>query len=81
MCIRDSVSIMLPEGRYSAILESENIQGETEFEIFGDEKDVLIVVDSVYGMSTNIWIFALATIITIEIIIIYSIWKKNISLS
>ena len=75
------VSIMLPEGRYSAILESENIQGETEFEIFGDEKDVLIVVDSVYGMSTNIWIFALATIITIEIIIIYSIWKKNISLS
>ena len=45
------VSIMLPEGRYSAILESENIQGETEFEIFGDEKDVLIVVDSVYGMS------------------------------
>nr|AIF20612.1 hypothetical protein [uncultured marine thaumarchaeote KM3_90_H07] len=75
------VSIMLPEGRYSAILESENIQGETEFEIFGDEKDVLIVVDSVYGMSTNIWIFALATIITIEIIIIYSIWKKNIKLS
>ena len=75
------VSIMLPEGRYSAILESENIQGETEFEIFGDEKDVLIVVDSVYGMSTNIWIFALATIITIEIIIIYSIWKKNISVS
>ena len=75
------VNIMLPEGRYSAILESENIQGETEFEIFGDEKDVLIVVDSVYGMSTNIWIFALATIITIEIIIIYSIWKKNISLS
>ena len=75
------VSIMLPEGRYSAILESENIQGETEFEIFGDEKEVLIVVDSVYGMSTNIWIFALATIITIEIIIIYSIWKKNISVS
>ena len=31
------VNIMLPEGRYSAILESENIQGETEFEIFGDE--------------------------------------------
>ena len=75
------VNIMLPEGRYSAILESENIQGETEFEIFGDEKEVLIVVDSVYGMSTNIWIFALATIITIEIIIIYSIWKKNISVS
>ena len=75
------VSVILPEGRYLAILESENIQGETEFEIFGDEKDVLIVVDSIYGMSTNIWIFALATIITIEIIIIYSIWKKNIKSS
>lgn len=72
------VKMILPEGRYLARLESENIQGETEFEIFTDEKDVLILVDSMYGMSTNIWIFILSTIITIEIVIIYTIWKKNI---
>ena len=72
------VRIILPEGRYLARLESENIQGETEFEIFTDEKEVLILVDSMYGMSTNIWIFTLSTIITIEIVIIYTIWKKNI---
>ena len=72
------VKMILPEGRYLARLESENIQGETEFEIFTDEKDVLILVDSMYGMSTNIWIFTLSTIITIEIVIIYTIWKKNI---
>ena len=46
--------------------------------MFGDEKDVIIVVDSMYGMSTSLWIFTLATIITIEIVVIYSIWKKNI---
>jgi len=72
------VRTILPEGRYLARLESENIQGETEFEIFTDEKEVLILVDSMYGMSTNIWIFTLSTIITIEIVIIYTIWKKNI---
>jgi len=72
------VRMILPEGRYLARLESENIQGETEFEIFTDEKEVLILVDSMYGMSTNIWIFTLSTIITIEIVIIYTIWKKNI---
>ena len=72
------VRMRLPEGRYLARLESENIQGETEFEIFTDEKEVLILVDSMYGMSTNIWIFILSTIITIEIVIIYTIWKKNI---
>ena len=72
------VKMILPEGRYLARLESENIQGETEFEIFTDEKEVLILVDSMYGMSTNIWIFTLSTIITIEIVIIYTIWKKNI---
>ena len=72
------VKIILPEGRYLARLESENIQGETEFEISMDEKEVLIIVDSMYGMSTNIWIFILSTIITIEIVIIYTIWKKNI---
>tara|TARA_B100000029_G_scaffold121071_4_gene114456 strand:- start:1122 stop:2816 length:1695 start_codon:yes stop_codon:yes gene_type:complete len=72
------ISVILPEGRYLAILESDNIQGETEFEIAGNEKEVLIVVDSIYGMSANMWIFVLTTIITIEIIIIYSIWKKNI---
>ena len=72
------VKIILPEGRYLAKLESENIQGETEFEISMDEKEVLIIVDSMYGMSTNIWIFILSTIITIEIVIIYTIWKKNI---
>ena len=72
------VRMILPEGRYLARLESENIQGETEFEIFTDEKEVLILVDSMYGMSTNIWIFILSTIITIEIVIIYTIWKKNI---
>jgi len=72
------VRMRLPEGRYLARLESENIQGETEFEIFTDEKEVLILVDSMYGMSTNIWIFTLSTIITIEIVIIYTIWKKNI---
>jgi len=72
------VRIILPEGRYLARLESENIQGETEFEIFTDEKEVSILVDSMYGMSTNIWIFTLSTIITIEIVIIYTIWKKNI---
>ena len=72
------VRMILPEGRYLARLESENIQGETEFEIFTDEKEVSILVDSMYGMSTNIWIFTLSTIITIEIVIIYTIWKKNI---
>jgi hypothetical protein len=72
------VSVMLPNGRYLAILESDSIQGEIEFEMFGDEKDVIIVVDSMYGMSTSLWIFTLATIITIEIVVIYSIWKKNI---
>ena len=72
------VKMILPEGRYLARLESENIQGETEFEIFTDEKEVSILVDSMYGMSTNIWIFILSTIITIEIVIIYTIWKKNI---
>ena len=72
------VKMILPEGRYLARLESENIQGETEFEIFTDEKEVSILVDSMYGMSTNIWIFTLSTIITIEIVIIYTIWKKNI---
>ena len=72
------VRMRLPEGRYLARLESENIQGETEFEIFTDEKEVSILVDSMYGMSTNIWIFILSTIITIEIVIIYTIWKKNI---
>ena len=72
------VKIILPEGRYLARLESENIQGETEFEISMDDKEVLIIVDSMYGMSTNIWIFILSTIITIEIVIIYTIWKKNI---
>ena len=74
----DDVRMILPEGRYLARLESENIQGEAEFEIFTDEKEVLILVDSMYGMSTNIWIFILSTIITIEIVIIYTIWKKNI---
>ena len=67
------VRMILPEGRYLARLESENIQGETEFEIFTDEKEVSILVDSMYGMSTNIWIFTLSTIITIEIVIIYTI--------
>ena len=39
------VRMILPEGRYLARLESENIQGETEFEIFTDEKEVSILVD------------------------------------
>lgn len=77
----ENVEILLPKGKYSAKLEIDGRQGETEFEIDREKKDVIIFIDSLFGVSTGILMFILMTIITVEIGIIYSVWKRNLRIN
>ena len=74
-----SIDIVLPRGEYSAIFTLGDVGGETNFKVNGEKTDVIIVIDSIFGFSTEILIFILMTVITAELGIAYIVWKKALN--
>tara|TARA_B100001245_G_C22552760_1_gene276455 strand:- start:114 stop:518 length:405 start_codon:yes stop_codon:yes gene_type:complete len=74
-----SINILLPRGEYSAIFTLGDVGGETNFKVNGEKTDVIIVIDSIFGFSTEILIFILMTVITAELGIAYIVWKKALN--
>ena len=75
----DGTSILLPQGKYLATVNINNIRGMTEFQVEQSENQVDIMLNSFYGISTNIWIFVLTAIITIEAGVAFMIWKRSLN--
>jgi hypothetical protein len=72
-------SVLLPQGRYLATVNINNIIGVAEFQVEESENQVDIMLNSFYGISTNIWIFVLTAIITIESGVAFMIWKRSLN--
>ena len=75
----DEIRVLLPQGKYLATVNINNVKGMTEFQVEQSENQVDIMLNSFYGISINIWIFILTTIITIELGFAFMIWKKALN--
>ena len=75
----DEIRVLLPQGKYLATVNINNVKGMTEFQVEQSENQVDIMLNSFYGISINIWIFILTTIITIELGFAFIIWKKALN--
>jgi len=75
----NEIQVLLPQGKYLATVDINNVKGIIEFQVEQSENQVDIMLNSFYGISTNIWIFILTTIITIELGFAFMVWKKALN--
>ena len=75
----NEIQVLLPQGKYLATVDINNVKGMIEFQVEQSENQVDIMLNSFYGISTNIWIFILTTIITIELGFAFMVWKKALN--
>lgn len=75
----NEIQVLLPQGKYLATVDINNVKGIIEFQVEQSENQVDIMLNSFYGISTNIWIFILSTIITIELGFAFMVWKKALN--
>ena len=53
----NEIQVLLPQGKYLATVDINNVKGMIEFQVEQSENQVDIMLNSFYGISTNIWIF------------------------
>ena len=75
----NEIQVLLPQGKYLATVDINNVKGIIEFQVEQSENQVDIMLNSFYGISTNIWIIILSTIITIELGFAFMVWKKALN--